>query len=218
MKQAKVVFQCAQPPYQNWDPLFLPFQEHIVSGVMAAGTRLVVTENLYMYGQVKGSMHEKLPYAAQTKKGRVRAEMSRKLLQLHQEGKLQVTMGRGSDFFWPGVHNSSAGTRIFKLIVKGKGCTVVRNPDKKHTYTYIDDFGKALVVLSDHEDAFGQAWHVPNAETVTTREFINLAYRLAGYPAGIRSMGKGMLRLGGLFIPEARGDRQLVAFSELYSA
>jgi nucleoside-diphosphate-sugar epimerase len=204
MKQAKVVFQCTSPPYQKWHELFLPFQEHIVSGAIAAGARLVVAENLYMYGHVKGSMHEGLPYSATTKKGKVRAEMSRRLLQLHQEGKLQVTMGRGADFFGPNVHNSSVGSRLFKSIVKGKACTVMGNPDKKHTYTFINDFGKALVVLSQHEDAFGRAWHVPNAETVSTREFVETAYRLAGFPAVIRTMGKGMLRLGGLFIPAAR--------------
>jgi putative NADH-flavin reductase len=49
MQQAKVVFQCAQPPYEKWHELFLPFQEHIVSGAIAAGARLVVAENLYMY-------------------------------------------------------------------------------------------------------------------------------------------------------------------------
>src|SRR4030095_3952841 len=70
MKQAKVVFQCAQPPYQKWDELFLSFQDSIVSGAMTAGTKLVVAENLYMYGQVKGNMHEGLPYTATTKKGK----------------------------------------------------------------------------------------------------------------------------------------------------
>jgi nucleoside-diphosphate-sugar epimerase len=210
MKQAKVVFQCAQPPYQKWSELFLPFQEHIVSGAIAAGARLVVAENLYMYGYVKGSMHENLPYAATTKKGKVRAEMSRRLIQLHQDGKLQVTMGRGADFFGPEVQNSSVGSRLFKSIVKGKACTVMGNPDKKHTYTFIDDFGKALVVLSQNEDAFGRAWHVSNANTVTTREFVETAYRLAGFPAVIRTMGKGMLRFGGLFIPEARESIEML--------
>jgi len=210
MKHAKVVFQCAQPPYQKWHELFLPFQEHIISGAIAAGAKLVVAENVYMYGQVNGSMHEGLPYTAVTKKGKVRADMSNRLLQLYQEGMLQVTMGRGADFFGPNVHHSSVGSRLFKPIVKGKACTVMGNPDKKHTYTFIDDFGKALVVLSQHEDAYGRAWHVPNDAAVTTREFIETAYRLAGFPANIQTMGKTMLRIGGLFIPAARESIEML--------
>lgn len=210
LKHAKVIFQCAQPPYHKWHELFLPFQEQIVSGAMAAGAKLVVAENLYMYGQTKGSIHEGLLYTAITKKGKIRAEMSRKLVELHQAGLLQVTMGRGADFFGPDVHNSSVGSRLFSSIMKGKACTVMGNPDKKHSYTFIDDFGKALVVLSRNEDAFGRAWHVPNSETITTREFIETAYQLVGAPAVIRTMGRGMLRLGGLFIPEARESIEML--------
>ncbi|MDQ0062152.1 NAD-dependent epimerase/dehydratase family protein [Paenibacillus harenae] len=210
MKDSKVVFQCAQPPYHKWGEMFNSFQDNIIAGVIASGTKLVAAENMYMYGLVKGSMHENLPYSAVTKKGKVRASMARTLTKLHQDGILQATMGRGADFFGPNVHHSSAGSRLFNPIVKGKACTLIGNPDRKHTYTFIDDFGKALVVLSDHDDAFGQVWHVPNADTVTTREFVEMAYRLAGFPAVIRTMGKGMLRLGGLFIPEARESIEML--------
>lgn len=210
MKDSKVVFQCAQPPYHKWGEMFIPFQDNIISGAIAAGAKLVAAENMYMYGLVKGVMHENLPYSALTKKGQVRAAMSRKLMKLHQDGSLQVAMGRGADFFGPDVHNSSVGSRLFNPIVKGKACTVMGNPDKKHTFTFIDDFGKALVVLSKHNDAFGQVWHVPNADTVTTREFVEMAYRIAGFPAAIRPMGKGMLRLGGLFIPEAKESIEML--------
>lgn len=210
MKDSKVVFQCAQPPYHKWGEMFIPFQDNIISGAIAAGAKLVAAENMYMYGLVKGGMHENLPYSAVTKKGQVRAAMSRKLMKLHQDGSLQVAMGRGADFFGPDVHNSSVGSRLFNPIVKGKACTVMGNPDRKHTYTFIDDFGKTLVVLSKHDDAFGQVWHVPNADTVTTREFVEMAYRIAGFPAVIRTMGKGMLRLGGLFIPEAKESIEML--------
>jgi nucleoside-diphosphate-sugar epimerase len=210
MKGAKVIFQCAQPPYHKWSEQFIPFQDNIISGAIAAGAKLVVAENMYMYGRVQGGIHESLPYTAITKKGQVRAAMSRTLSKLYQDGSLQVTMGRGADFFGPNVHNSSVGSRLFHSIAKGKACTVLGNPDKKHTYTFIDDFGKALVVLSAHEDAFGQVWHVPNADTVTTREFIERAYRIAGFPAAMRTMGKGMLRLGGLFIPAARESIEML--------
>lgn len=210
MKGYKTIFQCAQPPYQKWSELCIPFQDNIILGAMAAGAKLVVAENLYMYGLVKGSMHENSPIAATTKKGKVRADMSRILSKLYEEGSLQVTMGRGADFFGPNVHNSSVGSRLFTSISKGKACTVMGNPDKKHTYTFIDDFGKALVVLSQHDDALGKVWHVPNAETVTTREFIEEAYQIAGFPSDLRTMGKGMLRLGGLFIPAARESIEML--------
>ncbi|MZQ81226.1 NAD-dependent epimerase/dehydratase family protein [Paenibacillus sp. 5J-6] len=210
IKGSKVIFQCSQPPYQKWDKMFIPFQDNIISGAVAAGAKLIAAENLYMYGLVKGSMHENLPYSATTKKGKIRAEMSQILKKLHQDGTLQVAMGRGADFFGPNVHNSAVGSRLFHSIRNGKACTVMGNPDRKHTYTFIEDFGKALVVLSQHDDAFGQVWHVPNADTVSTREFVDMAYQIAGFPPAIRTMGIGMLRLGGLFIPEAKESIEML--------
>jgi len=210
MKGAKVIFQCSQPPYHKWSEQFMPYQDHIIVAAIAAQAKLVVAENMYMYGCVKGSMVENLPYGATTKKGKVRAAMARTLSALAQEGSLQVAIGRGADFFGPNVHNSSVGSRLFNPIAKGKACTVMGNPDKKHTYTYIDDFGKALVMLSRHEDAFGEIWHVPNSETVTTREFVEKAYQIAGFPPNLRTMGRGMLRLGGLFIPVARESIEML--------
>jgi len=48
---ATVVYQCAQPAYQDWQEQFPPLQASIVEGVAASGARLVVAENLYMYGR-----------------------------------------------------------------------------------------------------------------------------------------------------------------------
>lgn len=210
MRDARIVYQCAQPAYHQWDERFMRMQDNVVSGVMAAGGKLVSAENVYMYGMVKGRIHEELPYAATTRKGRLRAEMAQKLLKLHQEGLLQVTIGRGSDFFGPGVLSSAVGERFFKPIAARKACSVLGNPDKLHTYTFIEDFGKALVALGDQDDAYGQVWHVPNAATATTRRFAEMAYQAAGGSPAIRTLGRGMLRVGGLFVPEARESVEML--------
>jgi nucleoside-diphosphate-sugar epimerase len=50
----------------------------------------------------------------------------------------------------------------------------------------------------------GQAWHVPSAETLTTRQFVTLIYEELGQPPKMSGMGRLMMNIGGLFIPEAR--------------
>src|SRR4051812_35729509 len=61
---AAVVYQCAQPAYARWAAEFRQFTRAILAGVEAAGARLVMADNLYMYGPVEGPMTETLPYAA----------------------------------------------------------------------------------------------------------------------------------------------------------
>jgi nucleoside-diphosphate-sugar epimerase len=201
---SSVVYQCAQPAYTEWPEKFPPLQAAIVAGVAANGAKLVVGDNLYMYGLVNSPLTEDLPNVATTRKGRTRARMAEELLAAHQKGQIRVAIGRGSDFFGPLVLGSLVGERVFPAILAGKATEGIGNIDLPHTYTFISDFGKALVVLGEKEEALGQIWHVPNPETVTTRKFLEIAFAEVGYPAKIKSMGKLMMQLAGLFIPEAK--------------
>ena len=202
---AATVYQCAQPEYTEWEEKFPPLQAAIIEGVAGSGARLVIGENLYMYGDTDGKpITEDLPFRAAGKKGRTRAQMAEAALEAHRSGRLPVAIGRASDFFGPEALGSVTGERLFPAILAGKGGQGYGNVDLPHTYTYIEDFGKAMAVLGERPEALGQAWHVPNPETVSTRRFIELACQLAGQPPRVSSLGKTMLRIGGLFIPEAR--------------
>jgi len=158
-----------------------------------------------MYGDVNGALqHEELPYVAATRKGKVRGEMSRQLMQAHREGKVRVAVGRGSDFYGPDVLSSTLGERTIVPLLKGKPAEVTGSLDLPHTYTYIRDFGEALVILSEKEEALGQVWHVPNPPTLTQRELLTLFFKEAALEPKFSVMGKTMLKLGGLFVPAAR--------------
>jgi nucleoside-diphosphate-sugar epimerase len=201
---ASAVFQCAQPPYAQGPAKFPALQAAIVEGVAANGAKLIVAENLYMYGEVAGPIREDLPYAATTRKGKARAQMSEALLAAHRAGKIRVAMARGSDFFGPWVLGSAMGERVFGPALQGKAASAAGNLDMPHTYTYIDDFGEAMAVLGEREESLGRAWHVPNAPTLSTRQVITTIFEEAGKPPKMSGMGKQMFRLAGLFVPDAR--------------
>jgi nucleoside-diphosphate-sugar epimerase len=204
-KGALAVYQCAQPQYHEWVTKFPPLQASILSGAAANGAKLIVAENLYMYGDTHGqALSEDLPYAAHTRKGKVRGEMAQALLEAHRQGLVRVAMARGSDFYGPGVLDSALGERTIVPLLQGKPAEVTSALDLPHTYTYINDFGEALVILGERDEALGQAWHVPNPPTLTQRELVTLFFREAGLEPKFSVMGKFMLMLGGLFIPAAR--------------
>jgi nucleoside-diphosphate-sugar epimerase len=88
-KDATVVYNCANPPYTRWPELFPPLQAGIVEGAASTGAKLVSMENVYMYGPTHGKpLTEDLPYAATTRKGRVRAHMAEDLLAAHRRACL----------------------------------------------------------------------------------------------------------------------------------
>jgi nucleoside-diphosphate-sugar epimerase len=140
----------------------------------------------------------------------VRAQLSDRLLEAHHKGALRATIGRGSDFFGPHVLQSHAGARLFPLALAGKPTDVLGNPDKPHTFTYIEDFGEALVVLGERDEALGKAWHVPNPETLTLRDFIERVYRCAGTEPKLRMIPRFVVALMGTFNPTLREVREML--------
>jgi nucleoside-diphosphate-sugar epimerase len=203
---AAVAYQCAQPHYWEWPQKFPPLQAAIIEGLAGSGVKLVIGENTYMYGDTDGRpLTEDLPYAAHTRKGQVRAAMSEAALAAHKAGQVPVALGRGSDFFGPWALDSGFGDRVFYPALAGKGASFGGKLDLPHTATYIEDFGKALVILGEREEALGRAWHVPNDRPqITQRQFAELVFAETGHPVKASGMGKTMMRIGGLFIPGAR--------------
>jgi nucleoside-diphosphate-sugar epimerase len=164
-----------------------------------------------MYGPTDGrELTEDLPYAASGRKGKTRSQMAKMLLAAHNAGEIRVAIGRASDFYGPGVRDSVVGEMFFVPALEGKSVNVIGDPDMPHTYTYICDFARALVTLSEHEEAYGRAWHVPSAPTISTRQFADLTAAEIGRPVNLRPGGRLSLTLIGLFVPEVREMKELL--------
>ncbi len=202
---AAVVYQCAQPTYTEWVTQWPLLMKSILTGLSGAQTKLIMGDNLYMYGDTDGQpIHEGLSYAAHTRKGLARKQVAEMTLEAHRTGAVPVAIGRGSDFYGRGVRNSLSGERVFEPALQGKAAQLAGNLDLPHTLTYIEDFGKALVILGEREEALGQVWHVPNPPTLTQRQWATLVYKEAGQPFKVSSLNKLMVNVGGLFMPVAR--------------
>jgi nucleoside-diphosphate-sugar epimerase len=205
---AAVVYCCLNPPYAEWPELFPPLLAGALAGAEHADARFVMADNLYAYGPVDGPLTEDLPAAATGKKGRVRARMAETVLDAHESDRVRATIGRASDFYGPGVTASIVGERFVPEILDGGTVNVLGDPDAPHTYTYVPDFARALVTLGASDRALGEIWHVPNAETLTTREFVALAGEVAGTDPSVRATPAWLARLLGFVSPQIRELRE----------
>jgi nucleoside-diphosphate-sugar epimerase len=211
---ATVVYHCVNPPYARWPDLHPPLMSAIIEGAAAAGARLVFGDNLYAYGPVDRPLTEDLPYQARGPNGRVRAQIAETLLRAHATGRIRATIGRGSDFFGPHAHQSTVGDRVFARAIIGKTAQVLGDPDTPHTVTYIEDFGRALVTLGERDEALGEVWHVPNAEAVTMRSFVQMVFESAGNPFRLRTAPRSGIAMAALFDPTMRAVKEQLHQSE----
>ena len=211
---ASVIYHCANPPYARWPELHPPLMRAIIDGASSAGAKLVFGDNLYAYGPVDGPLTEDLPHRARGPNGRTRARIAEDLLAAHEDGRVQAAIGRGSDFFGPHAHQSTVGDRVFTRALADKPAQVLGDPDAPHTVTYIEDFARALVTLGERDEALGAVWHVPNAETVPTRQFVEMVFGEVGRPPRLRVAPRWGLTLAGVLNPTIRAVREQLYQSE----
>jgi nucleoside-diphosphate-sugar epimerase len=198
---AAVIYHCTNAAYPDWGRALPPMMTGVIAGAEASGAKVVYGDNLYMYGPVTGVITPDLPNQATGPKGLVRAKLADDLMKAHQLGRIRATIGRASDFFGPRVLNSSMGEVVFKALVEGQTINLIGKLDVPHTYTFVEDFARGLVTLGEREEALGQIWHIPSAETLTTRQFLHLIFIEAKQTSKLRVASPLMLSLLGWFSP-----------------
>lgn len=216
---ATVIYQCLNPPYHMWPRLFPPLQRAVLAAAEAAEARLVTLENLYMYRhQSPMPITEDTPEEPPTRKGRVRKQMSDELRRAHDQGRVRMVIGRASDYFGPrGEVMSPLGDRVVPRILEGKNVSVLGDPGLPHTYSYLPDVGSALVILGERDEAIGQVWHLPNADTVSTRELVEMMYEAAGTSGKVGKVPRPALRMVSWFNPMVKETLEMLyEFDEPY--
>jgi nucleoside-diphosphate-sugar epimerase len=205
---ASVVYLCLNAHYVDWYEHYPPRLEAAIDGAGSTGAVLVYHDNVYMYGPFDGSLTEELPNTTKTRKGKLRGEMAGRVLQSAQSGRVKAVIGRSADLYGPGALNSSfnstLGQRHFYPALAGKPVSVLGNIDAPHAYTFVDDVAQGLIILGEHEEALGQAWHIPAAPSLSHRELMTIIFEEAGQPAKIRGsrISGYVVRVIGRFQPD----------------
>lgn len=202
---AAALYNCASPPYTKWVSDWPPLAASLLSAAKTSGAVLVTMSNLYGYGPVDHPMTEADPLLARSSKGLVRARVWNDALAAHHAGDIQVTEARASDFFGPGLTMASPLGRAMPRLLAGKAVQVDGNPDASHSWTYVPDVAKTLVVLGTDKQAWGRPWHVPTNPPLSQRQLIMAVAEKAGLPTPrVNGISKWTMRVAGLFSPLAR--------------
>ncbi len=208
---ASVVYACVGLDYTGWAERWPPLMDAMLAGAEAAGARFVFMDNLYMYGPVDAPMREDMPLTSYGQKPAIRSQLTRMWQQAHEAGRVQVASVRASDFYGPAVTKAALGERVFGRIVQGKPAQTVGDPDQPHSFAYIGDVVRALVTVADaDDDAFGQAWNVPNAPDGTMREAVTMFGDAVGKEAKLQVAPRLLFAGMALFDPNLRELKEML--------
>jgi nucleoside-diphosphate-sugar epimerase len=143
-----VIVHAVNPPgYRNWSQLVLPMLDNTIAAARTNGARIVLPGTVYNFGpDALPNVEETSPQNPLTIKGRIRAEMERRLRAAADAGS-NVLIVRAGDFFGPRAHNNwfSQG-----LIQPGKPVTTITSPGRRgigHQWAYLPDVAETMVRL-----------------------------------------------------------------------
>jgi nucleoside-diphosphate-sugar epimerase len=220
---ASHVYNCTNAPdYHRWPQQFPPLQRGILAGAAAAGARLVVMENLYMYGPHGGvPMTEATPLRGHGSRSTTRRLLTEELFAAHRAGRVRATSVRASDLLGPHVTESLVGERFFGPLLAGKKVQLFADPDVPHSVSFVGDVGRAMVTVGARDEALGRAWHMPNAPAITLRAFAELIGKETGIAPRLSAVPRALTRVAlpllGLAVPSMRGlVENLYIFYEPY--
>lgn len=194
-----------------WAAQWPVVMQNTIAACEKAGAKLVFFDNVYAYGLVNGSMTENTPYAPVSKKGKIRAQIANRLQGAMQAGEIQGMLVRAADFYGPNNPNSFVHQMIFKRMVAGKSAQIMVSAEMPHTFTFTPDAGRALALLGQTPDAYGQIWHLPApAAPISLGEMTALVADKLGLKAKSQIVTKGMLRVLGWFSPLIRENQEML--------
>jgi nucleoside-diphosphate-sugar epimerase len=141
------VYNCTNPvDYHRWPEQFPPLQNGVLAGAAANAAKLIVMENLYMYGPHGGlPMAETMPMRGKGLRSTTRVQMTEALFAAHRAGIVRAASVRAADLFGPYVTESLVGARFFEPLLAGKAAQLFANLDIPHSVSYIGDVGRAKV-------------------------------------------------------------------------
>ncbi|NJN31025.1 MAG: NAD-dependent epimerase/dehydratase family protein [Synechococcales cyanobacterium RM1_1_8] len=207
---ATVIYQALNPPYHRWQQEFPALQTATLAAAKATGARYVSIDNLYMYDATQ-PITETSAIAPVSKKGKLRAQMADIVMAAHAQGDIQAAVLRSSDYFGPGVTGSALGEMVFGNLVLGKKAQICGSATMPHSFAYIEDVGQAAALLGTRPEALGNnVWITPHAPAVTQGEMVETACQILGIQPQMTVISPTMMRLAGIFIPEARASIEMM--------
>jgi nucleoside-diphosphate-sugar epimerase len=166
--------------------------------------RVVLIGTVYPYGMPRTqTVSESHPREPNSYKGRMRKEQEDLVLAADAAGSIRGTILRLPDFYGPGVERSFL-YRAFVAANQGKRAPLIGPVDAPHEFVFVNDVGPVVTALMDEPRAYGHFWNLAGAGPTTQRKMVEELYRQAGHRPKLMSMGKGLVRLAGLFDPFMR--------------
>lgn len=200
---ADYIVHAVNPPgYKNWGKLVLPMIDNTIAAAERYNARILLPGTIYNYGpKAFPLLQEDAPQRPKTRKGKIRAQLEKKLETASQRGVRSLIV-RAGDFFgpWPGNNWFSQG--LVKPGERLKAISYPGAPGVGHAWAYLPDVAETFARLLAREselDVFARFHFGGHWDEDGTQIIESIRRALNDPKIKVKPMPWGLLRVLGLF-------------------
>ncbi len=144
-----------------WEQRFPTMMTNTIAACKKHDSRLVFFDNTYMYPRTSTPQTEETVFEPVGRKATVRAQIATMLLDEMETGTIEAVICRAPEFYGPGKTQSLTNSAVFDRIRHGKRPMVPLNSRTRRSLIWTPDASRAMALVGNTPDAYGQTWHLP---------------------------------------------------------
>jgi nucleoside-diphosphate-sugar epimerase len=183
---------------------------NIIAGCKKQNCKLVYFDNTYMYPQDAVIQKEDTPMTSSGKKGIGKKLAAELLLKAIEANEVEAMICRAPEFYGPGKTKSFTNVLIFESLQKDKKPKIFLSDNVLRTLIFTPDASKAMALLANTADAYGQTWHLPcDDNRMTSKVFMAEISTQLGREIKYEVMTPFILKIVSLFVTMVRETKEL---------
>lgn len=195
---------------EMWEQRFPVMMENVIKACLETNAKLVFFDNTYMYEKNANVQTESSPFVSVGRKSVVRAHMAEMVLKAMNDQNLQAVIGRAPEFYGPDKTQSITNTLVFNRIKAGKKAIIPVSASVLRTLIWTPDASRAVALLGNTPDAYGQTWHLPTAGYVTYEKLIQKTEAILNRKIGYHVLPMWVFKVGSLFNDQVKELMELL--------
>ncbi len=184
--------------------------QNVIDACEKAQAKLIFLDNIYMYASpLPVPFDESTPQNPNSKKGKARKQTADLMIKALRDNKIKGLIGRSADFYGEGAVNSPFYISFLERMLQDKGPQTLVSADIEHTYADVLDNGRALVELALNDDCYGEVWHLPVGEPITTNGMLAIFNEKLGSNYKVSVMPPLLKKILPIFIPIIKEAKEM---------
>lgn len=212
LENTEIAYMTVGLPYTSevWLRDWVRVMENIIEGCKKQNCKLVYFDNTYMYPQDAALQREDTPMNSSGKKGRGKKLAAELLLKAIANKEIEALICRAPEFYGPGKTKGFTNALVFEALKHGKKPKVFLNDSVLRTLIYTPDASRAMALLANIPDAYGQTWHLPcDDNRLTYKQFIAQISSQLGRNVKYTVLNSFLLKILSVFHPMIKETKEL---------